>query len=108
MSRRVLGQYDLLLAEDEDRDDRDTFYVGQYLGHQKSAFDPRQFRLWLALRLIIVRSSRFRLRPVLDLVNQMLDDGARPDRIKQGFQAFVQMKRRQRPDGRQGYGSAFR
>ena len=29
MSRRVLGQYDLLLAEDEDRDDQDyVYYVG--------------------------------------------------------------------------------
>ena len=95
MSRRVLGQYDLLLAEDEDRDDQDlVYYVGpNILAIEKKLFDPRQFRLWLALHELTHRSQFTGvpwLRPrFLDLVNQMLDEAEPdPDRIKQGFQAL--------------------
>ncbi len=52
MSTRVLGQYDLLLTEDENPDDQDmVYYVGpNVLGlERKHGFDPQQFRLWLAL-----------------------------------------------------------
>ena len=101
MSRRVLGQYDLLLAEDEDRDEQDlVYYVGPNILsiEKKFAFDPRQFRLWLALHELTHRSQFTGvpwLRPrFLDLVNQMLDEvEPDPDRIKQGLQTFVQMKR---------------
>ena len=101
MSRRVLGQYDLLLAEDEDRDEQDlVYYVGPNILaiEKKFAFDPRQFRLWLALHELTHRSQFTGvpwLRPrFLDLVNQMLDEvDPDPDRIKQGLQAFMQMKR---------------
>ena len=101
MSRRVLGQYDLLLAEDEDRDEQDlVYYVGPNILaiEKKFALDPRQFRLWLALHELTHRSQFTGvpwLRPrFLDLVNQMLDEvDPDPDRIKQGLQAFMQMKR---------------
>jgi coenzyme F420 biosynthesis associated uncharacterized protein len=52
MSTRVLGQYDLLLVEDERPEDQDiVYYVGpNVLGLEKRfAFPPREFRLWLAL-----------------------------------------------------------
>ena len=101
MSRRVLGQYDLLLAEDEDRDEQDfVYYVGPNILaiEKKFAFDPKQFRLWLALHELTHRSQFTGvpwLRPrFLELVNQMLDEvEPDPDRVKQGLQDFVQMKR---------------
>ncbi len=52
MSGRVLGQYDLLIIEDEHPEDQDlVYYVGpNVLGLEKRfAFPPREFRLWLAL-----------------------------------------------------------
>jgi coenzyme F420 biosynthesis associated uncharacterized protein len=52
MSTRVLGQYDLLLVEDEVPEDQDlVYYVGpNVLALEKRfAFPPREFRLWLAL-----------------------------------------------------------
>ena len=101
MSRRVLGQYDLLLAEDEDREDQDlVYYVGPNIlaVEKRFAFDPKQFRLWLALHELTHRSQFTGvpwLRPqFLSLVNQMLDE-VEPDvdRIKQGLNEFLQMKR---------------
>lgn len=52
MSGRVLGQYDLLIVEDENPDDQDVvYYVGpNVLSLEKRfAFPPREFRFWLAL-----------------------------------------------------------
>jgi len=52
MSGRVLGQYDLLVIEDEHPEDQDiVYYVGpNVLSLEKRfAFPPREFRLWLAL-----------------------------------------------------------
>jgi len=101
MSRRVLGQYDLLLAEDEDRDEQDlVYYVGPNIMsiEKKFAFDPKQFRLWLALHELTHRSQFTGvpwLRPrFLDLVNQMLDEvDPDPDRLKQGLQDFIKLRR---------------
>lgn len=58
MSGRVLGQYDLLVIEDEDPDDQDlVHYVGpNILALEKQyAFPPREFRLWLALHEVTHR-----------------------------------------------------
>src|SRR4051812_8953494 len=52
LSTRVLGQYDLLVIEDEDPNDQDiVYYVGpNVLALEKLfAFPPDEFRLWLAL-----------------------------------------------------------
>jgi len=52
MSGRVLGQYDLLIVEDDHPEEQDlVYYVGpNVLGLEKRfAFPPREFRLWLAL-----------------------------------------------------------
>ena len=60
MSTRVLGQYDLLVIEDEDPDDQDlVYYVGpNVLALEKRyAFPPREFRLWLALHEVTHRAQ---------------------------------------------------
>lgn len=101
MSRRVLGQYDLLLAEDEDRDDQDlVYYVGpNILNVEKTfAFPPRDFRLWLALHELTHRAQFTGvpwLRPhFLSLVNALLDDvEPDPERIRSGLRSFIEEKR---------------
>jgi len=52
MSSRVLGQYDLLIIEDENPEDQDiVYYVGPNVMalERKHGFPPEEFRLWLAL-----------------------------------------------------------
>jgi putative hydrolase len=59
MSTRVLGQYDLLLIEDEDPDEQDiVYYVGPNVIalEKRFAFPPREFRLWLALHEVTHRA----------------------------------------------------
>ena len=60
MSTRVLGQYDLLVIEDEAPEDQDiVYYVGpNVLALEKRfAFPPREFRLWLALHEVTHRAQ---------------------------------------------------
>jgi coenzyme F420 biosynthesis associated uncharacterized protein len=60
MSTRVLGQYDLLIIEDENPDEQDlVYYVGpNILALEKLyAFPPRQFRLWIALHEVTHRAQ---------------------------------------------------
>ncbi|HEY7138056.1 MAG TPA: zinc-dependent metalloprotease, partial [Acidimicrobiia bacterium] len=60
MSTRVLGQYDLLIIEDENPGDQDiVYYVGpNVLGLEKRyAFRPRDFRLWIALHELTHRAQ---------------------------------------------------
>lgn len=60
MSTRVLGQYDLLVVEDENPEDQDiVYYVGpNILGLEKRfAFPPREFRHWLALHEVTHRAQ---------------------------------------------------
>ncbi|MGH9187188.1 MAG: zinc-dependent metalloprotease, partial [Acidimicrobiales bacterium] len=60
LSTRVLGQYDLLLMEDEAPEDQDVvYYVGpNVLSLEKRfAFPPREFRLWLALHEVTHRAQ---------------------------------------------------
>jgi coenzyme F420 biosynthesis associated uncharacterized protein len=60
MSTRVLGQYDLLLIEDESPEDQDVvYYVGpNVLSLEKRfSFPPREFRLWLALHEVTHRAQ---------------------------------------------------
>jgi coenzyme F420 biosynthesis associated uncharacterized protein len=80
MGTRVLGQYDLLIIEDEDPDDQDlVYYVGpNVLALEKRyGFPPREFRLWLALHEVTHR-AQFTGVPwlrghFLSLVNQTLE-----------------------------------
>ena len=80
MSTRVLGQYDLLLIEEERPEDQDiVYYVGpNVLALEKRfGFPPRQFRLWLALHEVTHRAQFTGvpwLRPhFLSLVERTLD-----------------------------------
>jgi coenzyme F420 biosynthesis associated uncharacterized protein len=60
MSSRVLGQYDLLVIEDENPQDQDlVYYVGPNVLalERRYAFPPRQFRLWLALHEVTHRAQ---------------------------------------------------
>src|SRR5438132_1526200 len=60
MSTRVLGQYDLLIAENERPEDQDlVYYVGpNVLALEKRySFPPREFRLWLALHEVTHRAQ---------------------------------------------------
>jgi coenzyme F420 biosynthesis associated uncharacterized protein len=60
MAGRVLGQYDLLVVEDEDPDDQDlVYYVGpNVLSLEKRfGFPPHEFRLWLALHEVTHRAQ---------------------------------------------------
>jgi coenzyme F420 biosynthesis associated uncharacterized protein len=79
MGTRVLGQYDLLIIEDENPDEQDiVYYVGpNVLALEKRfGFPPREFRLWLALHEVTHR-AQFTGVPwlrghFLSLVNQTL------------------------------------
>lgn len=80
MSGRVLGQYDLLIVEDEDPDDQDlVYYVGPNVValERRFAFPPEQFRLWLSLHEVTHRAQFTGvpwLRPYfLGLVEQAFD-----------------------------------
>jgi coenzyme F420 biosynthesis associated uncharacterized protein len=60
MSTRVLGQYDLLLVEDDAPEDQDiVYYVGPNVIalEKRFAFPPREFRLWLALHEVTHRAQ---------------------------------------------------
>lgn len=60
MGTRVLGQYDLLVVEDEAPEDQDVvYYVGpNVLALEKRfGFPPREFRLWLALHEVTHRAQ---------------------------------------------------
>lgn len=80
MSSRVLGQYDLLIIEDENPEDQDiVYYVGPNIMalEKKHAFPPEEFRLWIALHEVTHR-AQFTGVPwlrehFLSLVNETLD-----------------------------------
>lgn len=60
MSTRVLGQYDLLLIEEEDPHEQDiVYYVGPNVlaVEKRFGFPPREFRLWLALHEVTHRAQ---------------------------------------------------
>lgn len=85
MSTRVLGQYDQLLIEDESPEDQDiVYYVGQNIVdlEDRFSFEPRQFRLWIALHEVTHRlqfTGVAWLRPhFLGLVGSLLE-GFDPD-----------------------------
>lgn len=60
MSTRVLGQYDLLILEDEKPDEQDiVYYVGPNILslEKRFGFPPREFRLWVALHEVTHRTQ---------------------------------------------------
>ena len=60
MSTRVLGQYDLLIIEDDTPDQGDmVYYVGPNIAglERRHGFPPHEFRLWLALHEVTHRAQ---------------------------------------------------
>ena len=60
MSTRVLGQYDLLLVDDDTAGEQDlVYYVGPNIValEHRYGFPPREFRLWLALHEVTHRAQ---------------------------------------------------
>jgi coenzyme F420 biosynthesis associated uncharacterized protein len=57
LSTRVLGQYDLLLTEDAVEDQDIVYFVGPNVValERRYGFEPREFRLWLALHEVTHR-----------------------------------------------------
>jgi coenzyme F420 biosynthesis associated uncharacterized protein len=79
MSTRVLGQYDMLVLEEEDPDEQDlVYYVGPNILslEKRFSFPPREFRLWIALHEVTHRTQFTGvpwLRPYfLEQVNDLL------------------------------------
>ena len=79
MSTRVLGQYDMLVLEEEQPEDQDlVYYVGPniFALEQRFDFPAREFRLWVALHEVTHR-TQFTGKPwlrdfFLEQVNGML------------------------------------
>lgn len=103
MSSRVLGQYDLLIVEDDRPEDQDLVYYVKpnVLSLEKRyGFPPREFRLWIAVHECTHRAQFTGvewLRPYfLSLVNELLDS-VDPDPRK--FFDSVQATIREARDG---------
>ncbi len=101
MSCRVLGQYDLLIVEDDEPDEQDiVYYVGPNLValERRFAFPPEQFRLWLALHEVTHR-AQFTGVPwmrthFLGLVQQAFDSvDPDPERFVSAFRRLVDARR---------------
>src|SRR3954463_7087107 len=101
MSTRVLGQYDLLVIEEENPEDQDVvYYVGPNVIalEKRFAFPPREFRLWLALHEVTHRAQFTGvpwLRPhFLSLVERTLDTvEPDPKRFMAALQRVVESSR---------------
>jgi len=101
MSTRVLGQYDLLITEDENPEDQDmVYYVGPNVLalERRNGFNAQQFRLWLALHETTHR-AQFTGVPWLrdyfvSLVNDTLDNvDPDPGRFMEIAKELVEHKR---------------
>ena len=102
MSTRVLGQYDLLIIEDEKPEDQDiVYYVAPNVLslENRYAFEPGQFRLWLALHEVTHRAQFTGvewMRPhFIGLVESVLDSvDPDPKRIAAAVRRVVEARRR--------------
>ena len=102
MSTRVLGQYDLLVIEDEKPEEQDiVYYVApNVLALEKRyAFPPQEFRLWLAL-LDVTHRAQFTGVPCmrehfLGLVNSTMDSvDPDPKRFLAAAQRLLEARKR--------------
>ena len=101
MSGRVLGQYDLLIIEDENPEDQDiVYYVGPNVLaiEKKYGFPPEEFRLWLALHECTHR-AQFTGVPwlrdhFLGLVNKTLEAvDPDPEMLRDAVKRIVEAKK---------------
>jgi coenzyme F420 biosynthesis associated uncharacterized protein len=101
MSSRVLGQYDLLLVEDDRAEEQDlVYYVGPNIValERRFAFPAEQFRLWIAVHECTHRAQFTGvpwLRPYfLSLVSELLESvDPDPRRLAEGLRAAVKEAR---------------
>lgn len=101
MSGRVLGQYDLLIIEDERPEDQDwVYYVGPniLMLEERYAFPAREFRLWIAVHECTHRAQFTAvpwLRPYfLSLVNELLDSvDPDPKRLMDAVRTAIEDRR---------------
>ncbi len=102
MSARVLGQYDLLVVEDENPDQQDiVYYVAPNVLslENRFAFRSHQFRLWLALHEVTHRAQFTGvawMRPhFLALVSEAMESvDPDPRRFVAALQRLVEARRR--------------
>ena len=102
MSTRVLGQYDLLVIEDEKPEEQDiVYYVAPNVVslENRYAFDAGQFRLWLALHEVTHRAQFTGvdwMRPhFIGLVESVLDSvEPDPKRIAEAARRALEARRR--------------
>lgn len=101
MSTRVLGQYDVLILEDEDVEDQDVvYYVGPNVValERHYAFEPQDFRLWLALHEVTHR-AQFTGVPwmreyYLGLIRTLLEEAGRePTRLIERMEKALAFRR---------------
>jgi coenzyme F420 biosynthesis associated uncharacterized protein len=101
MSTRVLGQYDLLVIEDEDPEQQDiVYYVGSNVAalEKRFAFPERDFRLWLALHEVTHRAQftgvPWMREHFLGLVNTTMDEvDPDPQRFIDGLRRALAAKK---------------
>ena len=77
LSTRVLGQYDLLLTEDAVEDQDLVYFVGPNVValEQLHGFEPRQFRLWLALHEVTHRCQFTAIPWMRDYFVSLVEEG---------------------------------
>jgi coenzyme F420 biosynthesis associated uncharacterized protein len=77
LSTRVLGQYDLLLTEEAIEDQDVVYFVGPNVValEQLHHFDPREFRLWLALHEVTHRCQFTAIPWMRDYFVTLVEDG---------------------------------
>ncbi len=77
LSTRVLGQYDLLLTEEAIEDQDVVYFVGPNVValERLHGFDPREFRLWLALHEVTHRCQFTAIPWMRDYFVTLVEDG---------------------------------
>lgn len=101
MSGRVIGQYDLLIIEDDKPEDQDwVYYVGpNVLGLEKRyGFPPKEFRLWIAIHECTHRAQFTAvpwLRPYfLSLVDELLDTvDTNPEQLSDTIKSLLEKRK---------------
>jgi coenzyme F420 biosynthesis associated uncharacterized protein len=102
MSTRVLGQYDLLVIEDENPDEQDiVYYVAPNVLalERRYAFPPQEFRLWLALHEVTHRAQftgvPWMREHFLGLVNSTMESvDPDPQRFVAAIQRLMEARKR--------------
>ena len=77
LSTRVLGQYDLLLTEEAAEDQDLVYFVGPNVValEQLHGFEPREFRLWLALHEVTHRCQFTAIPWMRDYFVSLVEEG---------------------------------